>query len=147
MTSPSSSCGLGELMLTSSHHHFLPYSQPCRARAPPASHQYYLTLGGQHLSTSQSFCQQCISFGGCPKSISVVPRATLGTLCDLCHLSSTYIISLSRFFSLKFLLIPTAFCVSHFHLCPPISHTGLIFSDCASIINCSFGFRIKVEIK
>lgn len=87
---------------------FLLYSQPCGPEHTlHLISEYYLTLGGQHSSTSLSFCQQCISFCGCPKSISVVPVATHGTLYDLCHLSSTYTVSLSRFFSLKFLLIWT----------------------------------------
>lgn len=39
---PSFSCGLGVLTPKPSHHHFLLYSQPCRAVAPPASRQRVL---------------------------------------------------------------------------------------------------------
>lgn len=85
------------------------YPQPCGPEHTlHLIREYYLTLGGQHSSTSPGFCQRCISFCGCPKSISVVPAAAAqGTLCDLCHLSSTWTVSLSRFYSLVFLLMWT----------------------------------------
>lgn len=75
---------------------FLLYSQPCGPeRTLHLIREYYLTLGGQHSSTSQGFCQQCISFYGCPKSISVVPAAPQGTLCDPCHFRKAHTHSIS----------------------------------------------------
>ena len=91
-----SSCGLAALAPTPSCHHFLWHSQLCgQEHTLPLIREYYLR--GQHSSASLSFCQWCISFCGCPESVSVV-RAPQGALCD--PVSSTWNISLSRFFSL-----------------------------------------------
>lgn len=125
---------------------FLLYSQPCGPEHTPLHliREYYLTLGGQHSSTS-GFCQQCISFCGCPKSISVVPAAPQGTLSDLCHFSSTRTVSLSRFFSLRFLLIWIIYCTSQN---PSVSwyqfYLANIRSLCSHLLcECSFGSYIE----
>ncbi len=114
------------------------YSQPCGPEHTlHLIREYYLTLGGQHSSTSWGFCQQCISFCGCPKSISVVPAARQGTLCDLCHLSSTqYLFQGSTVLSFCW-YEPTDMSCYQFYL-------ANILSLCSHLLcECGFGSYIK----
>ena len=146
MTPPSSSCGLatGSRTLTSSL--FCWSSQPCGPQHTlHLIREYYLTLRGQHSSTSWGFCQQCISFCGCPTSISVVPATTCRTPRDPRHLSRTYTVSLSRCFCLKFLLIWTTYCiVSLWFICSPaICFTRLKVSQCVFMYCVNSGSCIK----
>lgn len=93
----------------SRHQFFSLYSQPCGPEHTlHLIREYYLSLGGQHSSTSQGFCQPCISLSGCPPS----PFQLLQRLHMVQYLVWSVPLqeykktaSLSRFFSLYFLLM------------------------------------------
>lgn len=105
-TLPPPCCGLAALAPTLSCYHFLVVLTTLWACA--ASHQRILPNSWRTAFINVTGLLPTVHlFLWCLTPVSIVPTATQGTFCDLCHLSRTYTVSLSRFLSLTFLLIWT----------------------------------------